>query len=344
MQVFHSNEHLKHEPPFEDIGGENVRNLESPKRVEKILGALRETGWAEIKEPNDFGLGPISAVHDKDYLDFLASAWTEWRAEFPDRPVVLPGTFVPPAFAKRGDLRAPKCVAGRAGLYLADLGASIVEGTYSAALASANCALSATEAVKEGARSSFALCRPPGHHAGKDFAAGYCYINNAAVAANSLSSAGGKVAVLDIDYHCGNGTQDIFYERPDVLTVSIHIDPDFGYPYYAGYADQIGSGAGIGFHRNFPLPEGTGDSKYLETLESAIRVIRGFKPDSLVVSAGMDIYRKDPLGEMEVTTEGIREIGKRISALSIPTVVVMEGGYDADSLGKNVSGFLEAFR
>ena len=223
-----------------------------------------------------------------------------------------------------------------------DLSACIVEGTYQAALASANCALSAAETVMNGARAAFALCRPPGHHAGKDYAGGYCFINNASVAANWLSSKE-KVALLDIDYHCGNGTQDIFYERDDVLTISIHADPNFEYPHYAGYANETGTGVGLGFHKNFPLERSTDDALYLSALEEALRLIRKFEPKYLVVSAGMDIYADDPLGTIKVTTEGIGEIGKRVSALGLPTIIVMEGGYNNDALGRNIVSFLGEF-
>jgi acetoin utilization deacetylase AcuC-like enzyme len=224
-----------------------------------------------------------------------------------------------------------------------DLSACIVEGTYEAALASANCALSAAQAVADGERSAFALCRPPGHHAGKDYAGGYCFINNASVAANWLSSRG-IVALLDMDYHCGNGTQDIFYDRNDVLTISIHADPNFEYPHFAGYADERGIGKGLGFHHNFPLPAGTDDAAYVGTLKHTLELIRDFEPAYLVVSAGMDIYADDPLGKIRVTTDGIIEIGKLISAPRLPTVIVMEGGYNNAALGKNMTGFLGEFR
>ncbi|MCL4527809.1 MAG: histone deacetylase family protein, partial [Chloroflexi bacterium] len=182
--------------------------------------------------------------------------------------------------------------------------------------------------------------RPPGHHAGKDYGAGYCFINNAAVAANYLS-AKGKVAVLDIDYHAGNGTQDIFYDRNDVLTISIHGDPDFEYPHFIGFADETGAGAGLGFHRNFPLPAGTDDAEYLEALNEALKLITVYSPSSIVISAGMDIYEGDLLGKFKITREGIREIGKRIAALNLPSLVVMEGGYDNDALGKNIVTLLD---
>jgi acetoin utilization deacetylase AcuC-like enzyme len=340
MKVYYSEAHRKHEPPFEVFdGGLRTPYMENPDRMDKILNALRTSDWAEIMEPGDFGLDPIYAVHDKDYIDFLASCWTEWLvSEAIDKSTLLPATF-----ALRRHPQRPTSLLGRAGYYMMDLSACIVEGTYQAALASANCALSAAEAVADGEPTAFALCRPPGHHAGKDYAGGYCFINNASVATNWLSTKG-KVALLDVDYHCGNGTQDIFYERADVMTISIHADPNFEYPYYAGYAHETGAGAGAGFHKNFPLEKGTDDARYLVALEEALNLIRQFEPKYLVVSAGMDIYAEDPLGTIKVTTKGIGEIGKRISALDLPTVIMMEGGYNNDALGRNIASFLGEFK
>ncbi len=339
MKVYYSEAHRKHEPPFEIFdGGLRVPYLESPERMDRILHALQQTDWTEIVEPKDFGLDPIYAVHDKDYIDFLASAWTEWLAsEARDKSTLLPATF-----ALRRHPQKPTSLLGRAGYYMMDLSACIVAGTYPAALASANCALSAAEAVVNGESAAFALCRPPGHHAGKDYAGGYCFINNASVAAHWLS-AQGNVALLDIDYHCGNGTQDIFYDRADVLTISVHADPHVEYPYYAGYANETGTGAGVGFHKNFPLEKGADDARYLSALEEALNLIRKFAPQVLVLSAGMDIYADDPLGTIKITTAGIGEIGKRISALALPTVIIMEGGYNNDALGRNIVVFLSAF-
>lgn len=340
MQVYYSEAHRQHNPPFEIFdGGLRTPYMENPDRMDRILGALRGTGWADILEPQDFGLDPILAVHDKDYIEFLASCWTGWLDSKPKDPTIL----LPATFALRRTSQRPTSLLGLAGYHIMDLSACIVEGTYRAALASANCALSAASSVLGGQRSAFALCRPPGHHAGKDYAGGYCFINNAAVAANWLTSQG-RVAILDVDYHSCNGTQDIFYDRDDVLTISIHADPDFEYPHYAGFAGERGEGNGLGFHFNLPLPAGTDDASYLTTLDLALEKIREFDPTHLVVSAGMDIYADDPLGRIKVSTAGIGEIGKRIAALDIPTVIVMEGGYNNDALGRNITAFLGEFK
>jgi acetoin utilization deacetylase AcuC-like enzyme len=345
LKIFYSESHRKHDPPFEVFdGGARMPYLENPERMDKILAVLRKTDWAELVEPMDFGLNPIYAVHDQDYITFLASCWTEWLACDPEVAAAPEAhAFLPATFALRRKPRVPGSLLGRAGYYMMDLSACIVDGTYKAALTSANCALSAAQSIVNGQRSAFALCRPPGHHAGKDYAAGYCFINNAAVAADWLSSIG-KVAVLDIDYHAGNGTQDIFYSRSDVLTISIHADPEYEYPHYIGFADETGAGAGLGFHRNFPLPAGTDDAHYLSALDEALNMIKKFEPEYLVGSAGMDTFEGDPLGKFKVTRNGFTEIGKRMSALGIRTVIVMEGGYANEALGENIVTLLEQIK
>jgi acetoin utilization deacetylase AcuC-like enzyme len=312
--------------------------------MDRVLSALNKTDWAEFIEPADFGLDPILAVHDHDYINFLASAWTEWRDSDPE-VAAFPEThaFLPATFALRRTPRVPGTLLGKAGYYMMDLSACIVEGTYMAALASVNCALSAAEFTLHNQKPAFALCRPPGHHAGKNYAGGYCFINNASVTANWLSPKG-RVVLLDIDYHAGNGTQDIFYERNDVLTISIHGDPDFEYPHYVGFADETGAGAGLGFHLNFPLPAGTDDTHYLSALGEALDMIKMFSPRYLVISAGMDTFEGDPLGKFKVTRTGFMEIGKQIAALRLPSVIIMEGGYANEALGENMATFLEQFK
>lgn len=346
MRVFYSEAQRQHNPSFEvSEGGKRTRYYEDPGRVDSILAALGATPWAEIREPQDFGLEPILAVHSPDYIGFLASAWQEWAADTSEGPHAADSMLLPATFALRRQPHRPSSLLGRAGYHMMDLSAPIVAGTYAAALASANCALSAARVISQeddAQRVAFALCRPPGHHAGRDYAAGYCYINNAAVAAQALS-ARGRVAILDVDYHAGNGTQDIFYARGDVLTVSLHADPASEYPYYAGYADETGAGAGVGLHRNFPLPAGTDDAHYLRALEEALALLRGLDPGYLVVSVGMDTYEKDALGRFELTTNGIAAIGRRIAGLGLPTVIVLEGGYNNAELGSNVMAFLAPF-
>jgi acetoin utilization deacetylase AcuC-like enzyme len=348
MKIYYSDMHRQHDPPFEVVeGGQRTPYLENPARMDSILEALRETPWAEILEPADFGLEPIRAVQTDAYLEFLASAWREWLDTYSESSQPpADAAFLPATFAlRRPTPHIPSSLLGRAGYYIMDLSAVIVAGTYEAALSSADCALSAAHAIcddNDREASAFALCRPPGHHAGADYAAGYCYINNAAVAAQWLAGRG-KVALLDVDYHAANGTQEIFYERADLLTISLHADPSAEYPYYAGYADETGSGKGAGFHRNFPLPAGINDKGYLQALDGALEIIDRFAPQHLVVSVGMDICEHDPLGRFNITADGIHTIGERIAGLHIPTAVIMEGGYNTSELGRNVVAFLSAF-
>lgn len=353
MKIFYSEEHRKHYPPFEVFdGGTRVPYYENPDRMDRILNALKKTGWAEFCEPEDFGLDPILAVHDPGYINFLASCWDEWLTLDPG-VLSSPEThaFLPATFALRRPARPTNSLFGRGGYYIMDLSACIAAGTHQAALTSANCALSAAaSSLRQGSgqasnlhNSSFSLCRPPGHHAGKDYAAGYCFINNASVAANWLSQKG-KTAILDIDYHAGNGTQDIFYERDDVLTISIHGDPDFEYPHYAGFADETGAGKGLGFHKNFPLAKGTNDDGYLAALSEALAILRKFAPEFLVLSFGADTYDGDPLGKFHITRRSFAEMGSRIAGLNLPTTIVMEGGYANEALGENTLALLENFK
>ncbi|WP_425216387.1 histone deacetylase family protein [Tumidithrix helvetica] len=195
---------------------------------------------------------------------------------------------------------------------------------------------------RSGESTAFALCRPPGHHAGHDFSGGYCYLNNVAIAAKYLSQQG-QVAILDIDYHAGNGTQDIFYASSDVLTISIHADPAWEYPYFIGYTQETGEGLGQGYHHNLPLPLGTDDFTYLQTLDRALELVKNFAPHYLLLSFGADTFQGDPLGNFAISTEGLRAIGAKISSLNLPTLIVMEDGYSIDELGTNTCAMLSSF-
>ena len=341
MKVFYSNFHLRHNPPFEVLdGGEKSPSFEIPDRVENIHSELIHKPWAEFSELHDFGLEPILDVHDKGYVDFLRTAFQLWTAgdEKFEHVALTPATFPP-----GGRRRIPHSVLGQAGYYMMDLSAPIGVNTYLAAYHSAQCALSGAFALQEGNSVAYALCRPPGHHSGTANCGGYCYLNNAAIAANRLAKIGSKVSILDIDYHAGNGTQEIFFERNDVYTISIHADPNEEYPYYWGYQDEVGHGPGYGFHRNYPLPIGTDDKGYLRTLDQACGLITSFSPRYLVVSLGLDLASGDPLGKFHVSDDGIEKIGQRINDLNLPTLIVQEGGYDIPRLGSRATIFLENF-
>ncbi len=339
MKIFYSAFHQQHDPPYEGFEGQSLKPaLETAARAEVIAAALRARDWAEFLPPDDFGLEPVLAVHSPAYLDYLRGAYQAWQPHSPVAAMAfIPGIAgIDLQTARSGELEEGY------GFFLLDTSVAINAFTYRAALQAANCALSGAQAVWAGERAAFALCRPPGHHAGREICGGYCFLNNAAIAAQWLSQ-WGKVAVLDVDYHAGNGTQEIFYERPDVFTVSLHADPARQYPNYAGYAHETGAGAGLGFHRNFPLPAGTTDADYLQKLDEALALIAAFAPRYLVISVGMDLYREDLLGDFEISRSGIAAIGRQVARAGLPSLAVMEGGYYLPDLGENLAAFLEPF-
>jgi acetoin utilization deacetylase AcuC-like enzyme len=354
MITIFSPDHALHDAPHEFLDGKLIPPHEAPIRVPMILDALERAGIGQIQSPRAFDLEPIRAVHDHDYLAYLAQAYARWVAAGGDAAAVLPSTLAVRWMSRRsvGPLVAP-------GYYSFDLSAPIVAGTYRAARAAADAALTGAALLLEGQQLVYALCRPPGHHAGRDLYGGYCYLNNAAIAAHFLgvgswelgvgeanqllapnSQLPHRVAVLDIDFHHGNGTQQIFYERDDVLFVSIHADPVREYPYFAGYADERGAGAGAGFNLNFPLEAGVTNARYLAVLELALAAIADFAPRFLVLSAGFDTFDGDPIGDFALTAAAYPLIGRRIALLGLPTLVVQEGGYAVAALGENATGLL----
>jgi len=339
MKIIYSPNHRQHDPPFEGYDDNDAQpSYEKAERADTVYAALKETDWAEFHPPGDFGLEPILAVHSAAYLEYLRLAYQDWKIHSPvDGMAFIPGTY-------GIDHQKARILSGseQSGFFLLDTMVAITLGTFSAALHSAHCALTGAQSLTNGESTVFSLNRPPGHHSGQEICGGYCYFNNAAIAAQWLSGLG-KVAILDVDYHAGNGTQAVFYDRADVLTVSLHADPEKEYPYYAGYATETGTGPGSGHHCNFPMPFGTDLSVYLETLETALDLIVRSAPEYLIVSAGMDIYKDDPLGKFELTHDDIHLIGCEISDLALPTLVVMEGGYHIPTLGANFEAFLEPF-
>jgi acetoin utilization deacetylase AcuC-like enzyme len=337
MQVFFSPAQQRHAPKAFLLRGRLVESPERAERAEALLSAVRTEGH-RLLEPQRFGSAPVAAVHDAGYLAFLDGAHAAWQA--------LPGAsaeITPNIHPNRHMSHRPSGIVGLAGWYLADTGTPIGPDTYQAALAAADTALAATQAVLAGDRVAYALCRPPGHHAYGDMAGGFCFLNNAAIAAEFARQRHPRVAVLDVDVHHGNGTQGIFYERADVLFVSLHGDPSGFYPFYAGYAEETGTGAGAGFTLNLPLPHGTGDAGYLEALAVALDRIRRYAPGVLVVSLGLDASGDDPLGVLKITTQGFRRIAQAVAALGLPTVLIQEGGYLSPVLGANLAAFLAGF-
>lgn len=289
--------------------------------------------------PPGRGDGPIRAVHDADYLDFLQAAPGLWRE------AGRAGDAIPYAFPVVGRRRlALKRVDALLGRHAFDATTPIGPHAYKASHWSAQAALAAAHAVLGGERAAFALCRPPGHHAGADYCGGYCHINAAAVGAQAMRDAGlGRVAVLDIDYHHGNGTQDIFWSRGDVLYASVHADPATDYPFYWGHADEVGEGEGRGATLNLPLPHGTMLDAFRRAQAAALDAIARFGAEALVVSFGADTWRGDPISHFALETADYAVLARDIAGLGLPTAIVMEGGYAVDALGRNVASFLSGF-
>lgn len=316
--------------------GKPVQSYDVPERIDSILSAINERQLGQVIAPDDAGLEPIRAVHHEGMIQYLATAYKKHSMDNENSTPVFPDYFPPP-----GQRRRPSSFDGQKGYYCIDMEVPIDENTWDTAMASAHCAWTGAMRLRSGERYVYALCRPPGHHAGPDFLGGYCYLNNAAIAAQALSVENERVAVLDIDYHHGNGTQAIFYSGPAIWYGSLHIDPDTAYPYFAGYADERGTGEAQGTNWNVPLQPGTSQDQYISALKSLLDHLSDFDPRWLVVSAGFDTYIHDPISAFQVTTTGIHEIGRCIHALGKPTLAVQEGGYFIQDLGLNVVAFLE---
>ncbi len=324
---------LAHAPALELHNGGFVPFAETPARAEAVLAAV-----GPVDDAVDHGEAPLRAVHDEAYLAFLRSAHKDWRAA--GRAGDAAGYAWP--VVRRRPLALDR-IDAKLGAYSFDAASPIAAGTWEGAYWSAQTALTALDAVLAGDRAAFALCRPPGHHAGRDYLGGYCYLSNAAIAAEAAVAAGRRAAILDVDYHHGNGTQDIFYARGDVFFASIHADPRTDYPYYWGHADETGAGAGEGATLNLPLPQGTDLAAWLPALETALARIAAFGADLLVISYGADTFAGDPISHFKLETADYAAMARRIAGLGLPSVIIMEGGYAVDALGANVAGFLSGF-
>lgn len=345
MLIFHNPIHHLHAGRQEMFRGKLVPCHESPARLEFVLQALRQRGIGELRAPSPADMALLGRVHSPRYLDFLQGAWREWIALDPANAEldVLPSVW--PVRGFRHDV-TPANFAARVGLYSFDSGSPLTAGTWDAALAGAACAIDAARAVggAGGPRAAMALTRPPGHHAGPDFFGGYCFLNNAALAAQALREAGAaRVAVLDIDYHHGNGTQTIFYERGDVLTVSVHGDPLTEYPFFLGHADERGAGAGDGCNLNLPLAAGTGYAGWREALRAGMRAVQDFRADALVIALGVDTFEGDPISKFKLASADYRQVGRDLATLRLPAVFTMEGGYAVEEVGTNVANVLEGY-
>ncbi|KAA5605375.1 histone deacetylase family protein [Roseospira marina] len=333
MKVFFDPIQKAHAPETFLVSGMWRPCPEVPERADRFLAAVRDLGLS-VTAPGDAGMAPLAAIHTAEYLDFLRTIHARWQDLGGSRDV-LPNVH---PVGREGCY--PRSPVGRAGYHLGDTACPVTAETWEAVYRSAQTAVAAADAVRGGDRVAYALCRPPGHHAAADLAGGFCYLNNAAIAAQRLRSVYDRVATLDIDLHHGNGTQNIFYQRGDVLTVSLHADPMDFYPFFWGHAAERGAGPGLGANLNLPLALGTEEAGWLAALDVALARIAAFAPGALVVSLGVDASAADPFGGLRVSPEGFVAAGQRIAALGLPTALVQEGGYLSDSLGLCLNRFL----
>ena len=315
MKIIYSPVHKKHAPRCEVYDGEESPYPEVPERIEMIRKGLLKNKLGEVMSPHSFPTKYIDAIHLSNYREFLSekSKMLKKNSNF---------------FAS---------------YFIMDTYAPLTQGTYLAAKEAVDVALTGAEYMRKGDKLVYALSRPPGHHAGYVNMGGYCYFNNAAIAAHFLSQFG-KVAILDIDYHHGNGTQQAFYSRDDVLYVSLHADPHKKFPYISGFADEVGVEKGKGYTKNYPLPITTTEQKYLTTLEKTLTDIHAYDPKFLVLSAGFDTYKEDPTGGLGLSKDSYYTIGTRIASLSLPTLVVQEGGYNVEALGDIASHLIKGLQ
>ncbi len=358
ITAIYNNKITEHNPPFDVYNGLPTLHHDTPDRARIMMEAfesLKGTTDLKIIEPEEFGLPVIYDTHSEDYVTYIKTI-SERMAQ---RPSILVAEIVDPEI-KTATVREypaftypsafphginPRSTSRQAnqGIYAFDTLTPIMANTYDVSINSAHIALTGADLLVQGKHYTYALCRPPGHHAEKSRMGGYCYLNNAAIAANYLRTrTGARIAILDIDAHHGNGTQDIFYDSPDVFYISLHGDPSQTPPFYSGYKEDKGQGAGYGYNLNIPLPTGTDEAQYLEQLDYALSALREYAPGYLVVSLGFDGYRKDPFNIFNISTEGYGEIAKRVSALELPTLTVQEGGYLASDLGENVHAYLSS--
>jgi acetoin utilization deacetylase AcuC-like enzyme len=343
VKVVYTDAHLLHDPHAEIEASSIHPPYEHVGRALAIRDALIADPAFAVVAPATWGTAPIEAVHAPELVRFLSSAWAEYQREVPGTREVFAEVFYRPGI-RRGmtPARVPASIVGRLGWYCFETTTPLTETTYEASRGAVDTALTATQLVLDGAAAAYGLCRPPGHHATTTNYGGYCFFNNAAIAAHhAAATTGTKVTVLDVDYHHGNGTQEIFYERDDVQYVSLHGDPERAYPFTVGYADETGAGRGSGCNCNIPLPSRMADEDYVDLLTDRVAAeIEAFGPALLIVSLGVDTFVTDPICDLALTTPGYERCGAAVGALGLPTVVLQEGGYDVESLGENVRRWL----
>ncbi len=345
MRIFANPRHALHAGRQEMFRGRLVPCHEVPGRLDHVRAELDRRPVGDVAEATEVDDATLERVHAPRYLAFLKDAWAQWAALDPANADTDALPSVWPVRGFRADVE-PVNFAARLGLYSFDAGTPLTRGTWEAARAGAACAVAAARSVLEagGPRAAFALTRPPGHHAGHDFLGGYCFLNNAALAAQALRDGGlARVAVLDVDFHHGNGTQSLFYGRADVLTVSIHGDPRTEYPFYLGHADEAGEGEGLGFNLNLSLPSGSGFAPWRAALQAGLDRIAAFGAQALVVALGVDTFEGDPISGFRLRSADYLQVGRDLTQAGLPTVFTLEGGYAVAAMGVNVVNVLEGF-
>jgi len=341
VKIIYSQDHVGHAGIKELRGQDWVGMAENPERMQIILAALAGRDLTDVHPPAPHDTGAILRVHDAGFVRFLEHGYPMWAARHGADGAAFARTF-----GMRGMAQTPDetSIDALLAAYTFDIFSPLVAGSWKAIRSAADVALSGAVAMQEGATSVLSLCRPPGHHASQDLAGGYCYLNNAAIAAQFYRDHGvGRVAILDVDYHHGNGTQRIFYDRGDVLFVSLHGRPEEEYPFLLGFAHETGAGAGEGCNVNLPMPQGTNMAGYGVALDTAVQRIRAYAPDMLVVSLGVDTFEGDPVGGFVLQTDDFLKVGQAIGRIGLPTHFVMEGGYALDALGVNVANILAGY-
>ena len=341
MKTVYSDAHQAHDGLTEFHGEQEMPGAECPARANNVIDAVKQAEFGEVIEPTAFPDEKILRIHDEDYVSFLQSAWDEWLADGNTTKNARPFAFV-----GRG-MRHADCrnVHARFGRYSFDTDSPIVEGSWRAIRTSADTALTGAQLIIDGAQRAFSACRPPGHHATENYSGGYCYLNNTALAAQSLRDAGmDRVVTLDVDYHHGNGTQTIFYQRDDVMTISLHADPADEYPYFLGFSDEPGEGKGSGFNHNYPLPLETRWDTYSEALDDALDKVRRFSPDAIVIALGLDTFVDDPTTYFGIETADYQQMSAKIADIGVPVLTVLEGGYSVSHIGENTVSFLRGLQ
>ena len=337
MKCYYAKGTEAHDPVFRLSLGRIARNAEQAERARLLLAGLDRLDMP-VTEPGPIPREVLEKVHTTELLTFLETGWAEWQKLPEAGPEVVPNVH-----ALNSEKTYPKHIIGKAGWHMGDTSAPLAKNSWDATLGAAAAAHDAAKAVQQGDDVAYALCRPPGHHSSADVVAGHCMINCAAVAVETLKETHSRIAVLDIDVHHGNGTQDLFYERDDVLFVSIHATPETYYPFFVGYAHETGRGAGEGYNLNIPLPQSTGDDGWCKAVASGLDRVREFKPDALVVSLGLDAHENDPLKGLQVTFDGFRRASEMIAAAGLPTVLVQEGGYLSPDLTTSLVAYLAGY-